>query len=68
MGLDDALRAIKLVEPRAVIPIHYSTFDAIVQHPSAWIKRVQAEASPAPVELSPCSSYDLLPPESEGGK
>jgi L-ascorbate metabolism protein UlaG (beta-lactamase superfamily) len=29
MGPDDALRAVKLIEPKQVIPIHYDTFEVI---------------------------------------
>lgn len=43
MGPDDALRAVKLLEPKAVIPIHYDTFDVIAQDPYAFAARVEAE-------------------------
>jgi len=59
MGPDDALRAVKLIEPRIVIPIHYNTFDVIEQDPHAWARRVQAETSAEPVVLAPGESYDL---------
>jgi L-ascorbate metabolism protein UlaG (beta-lactamase superfamily) len=59
MGPDDALRAVKLIEPRAVIPIHYDTFDVIVQDPHAWAERVRAETSAEPVVLKPGESYEL---------
>jgi L-ascorbate metabolism protein UlaG (beta-lactamase superfamily) len=45
MGPDDALRAVKLIEPEQVIPIHYDTFDVIKQDPQAWAERVQKETS-----------------------
>jgi len=59
MGPDDALRAVKLIEPRIVIPIHYDTFDVIAQDPHAWAERVQAETSTEPVVLKPGESYEL---------
>jgi len=59
MGPDDALRAVKLIEPRVVIPIHYNTFDVIVQDPQAWAERVRAETSAEPVVLKPGGSYEL---------
>ena len=43
MGPDDALRAVKLLEPKVVIPIHYDTFDVIKQDPHAFARRVEAE-------------------------
>jgi L-ascorbate metabolism protein UlaG (beta-lactamase superfamily) len=59
MGPDDALRAVKLIEPRAVIPIHYDTFEVIAQDPHAWAERVQAETSAEPVVLQPGDRYEL---------
>jgi len=43
MGPDDALRAVKLLAPEYVIPIHYNTFDLIAQDAQAWAERVHAE-------------------------
>lgn len=45
MGPDDALRAVKLIRPRQVIPVHYNTFDIIRQDPDAWAARVEAETA-----------------------
>ncbi|HET89599.1 MAG TPA: metal-dependent hydrolase [Chloroflexi bacterium] len=59
MGPDDALRAVKLIAPQVVIPIHYDTFDAIQQDPQAWAKRVQAETLAKPLVLQPGESYSL---------
>ena len=46
MGPDDALRAVKLLQPRHVIPIHYDTWGLIAQDAGAWEKRVEAETPP----------------------
>ena len=43
MGPADALRAVKLLSPEVVIPIHYNTFDLIAQDAEAWAEKVQAE-------------------------
>ena len=43
MGPDDALRAVKIIQPKVVIPAHYSTWPLIEQDPAAWKKRVEAE-------------------------
>ena len=43
MGPDDALRAVKMLEPKAVIPIHYNTWDLLRQDANAWAERVQKE-------------------------
>ena len=43
MGPDDALHAVKLIRPKHVIPMHYSTWDDIKQDAKAWCERVEAE-------------------------
>ena len=43
MGPDDALKAIKLLEPQHVIPVHFNTWASITQDVCAWQKRVMAE-------------------------
>jgi L-ascorbate metabolism protein UlaG (beta-lactamase superfamily) len=45
MGPEDALRAVKLIEPAEVIPIHYDTFEVIKQDPLAWAASVGAQTS-----------------------
>jgi L-ascorbate metabolism protein UlaG (beta-lactamase superfamily) len=59
MGPDDALRAIQLIKPKAVIPIHYNTFDVIQQAPNAWAERVQQETSAQPIVLKPGEGITL---------
>lgn len=59
MGPDDALRAVKLLRPKAVIPVHYNTFDLIKQDVNAWASRVSAETSAKPVILKPGESYTV---------
>jgi len=59
MGPDDALRAVKLIQPKTVIPIHYNTWDLIAQDPDAWAERVQKETSTKVVVLKPGESYSL---------
>src|SRR5690606_35781659 len=36
MGPDDAVRAVKLLNPKRVIPEHYNTWDLIAQDITAW--------------------------------
>jgi len=40
MGPDDSLEAIRLLEPRIVLPSHYGTWPPIEQDAHAWAKRV----------------------------
>jgi L-ascorbate metabolism protein UlaG (beta-lactamase superfamily) len=59
MGPDDALRAVKLIEPKRVLPIHYNTWDLIAQDAPAWAERVKKETKTAPVVLKPGDSLEL---------
>ncbi|HDN79928.1 MAG TPA: metal-dependent hydrolase [Chloroflexi bacterium] len=57
MGPDDALRAVKLLEPKVVIPMHYDTFDVIKQDPEAFAKAVEEQTSAKAVVLKPGESF-----------
>jgi L-ascorbate metabolism protein UlaG (beta-lactamase superfamily) len=59
MGPDDAVRAVKFLEPKVVIPIHYNTFDLLKQDEHAWAARVEKETKAKPVILKPGESYSL---------
>ena len=59
MGPADALRAVKLIQPKAVVPIHYNTFDVIQQDPHAWAERVQKETSAKVSVLKPGESLEF---------
>jgi L-ascorbate metabolism protein UlaG (beta-lactamase superfamily) len=59
MGPDDALRAVKLLNPRHVVPCHYNTFPVIRQDAKAWAARVAAETAAAPHVLKPGESLEL---------
>lgn len=59
MGPDDALRAVKLIQPEHVIPVHYNTWDLIAQDADAWANRVRAETSAQPHLLKPGESFTL---------
>lgn len=59
MGPDDALRAVKLIQPKHVIPVHYNTWELISQDPHAWADRVRAESDTLPHVLQPGQSFTL---------
>ena len=59
MGPDDALRAVKLIEPKQVIPIHYDTFDVIKQDPQAWAEKVERETAAKVVVLKPGDAIEI---------
>ncbi|NIN69411.1 MAG: metal-dependent hydrolase [Anaerolineae bacterium] len=59
MGPDDALKAVQLLTPRLVIPMHYNTFDVIEQDPHAFANRVKASTEADCAVLSPGGSISL---------
>lgn len=59
MGPDDALRAVRLIDPKEVVPIHYNTFDVIQQDPNAWREKVHSETSAKVNVLSPGDKISL---------
>jgi L-ascorbate metabolism protein UlaG (beta-lactamase superfamily) len=59
MGPADSLRAIRLIRPRLVVPMHYNTWDLIAQDVSAWAERVSQETDAQPVVLSVGGSYTV---------
>ena len=59
MGPEDALRAVKLIQPKHVIPIHFNTFDLISQDGTAWAKTVQDVVNCQVHVLKPGDSFTL---------
>jgi len=59
MGPDDALRAVKLIQPKHVIPVHYNTWELIEQDPHAWAERVEAETNAKAHVIDPGESFTL---------
>lgn len=59
MGPDDALRAVKMIQPRFAIPSHYGTWELIHQDPGAWKKRVEEETDTRVQVLNPGESFHL---------
>lgn len=56
MGPEDAARAVEMIRPKVVIPMHYNTFDVIRQDPQAFARRVGERAKV--VILKPGESYE----------
>jgi L-ascorbate metabolism protein UlaG (beta-lactamase superfamily) len=59
MGPDDALRAVKMIQPKHVIPVHYNTWPVIQQDPEAWAARVDAETDASAHVLKPGEHFTL---------
>jgi L-ascorbate metabolism protein UlaG (beta-lactamase superfamily) len=59
MGAEDALRAVKLIKPRVVLPMHYDTMDVIKEDAHSFRARVENETESKCVVLSPGESYQV---------
>ncbi len=59
MGPDDALRAVKLIEPKQVVPVHYNTFDMIKQDPYGWAANVEKETLAKVTVMKPADVLEL---------
>lgn len=53
MGPEDALEAIRLLEPRRAVPVHVGTWELIAQDVEAWARSVRESTSAEPVLLQP---------------
>jgi L-ascorbate metabolism protein UlaG (beta-lactamase superfamily) len=59
MGPDDALRAVRLIQPKRVIPTHFGTWDLIAQDAVHWAARVKTETSAEAIVLKPGERYEF---------
>jgi len=59
MGPEESLEAIRLLEPRHVLPCHYDTWPPIAQDAAAWAERVRREKLADPHVLVPGESFVL---------
>ena len=59
MGPDDSLEAVKLLNPRRVIPCHYNTMPGITQDVAGWADRVRRHTAAEPVVLQSGKAFSL---------
>jgi L-ascorbate metabolism protein UlaG (beta-lactamase superfamily) len=59
MGPDDALRAVNLIQPEIVMPVHYNTFEVIEQDALAWAKRVESKTSSRAIVMMPGETIEI---------
>lgn len=59
MGPDLSLKAIELIRPHNVIPMHYNTFPPIVQDVVEWAANVNNDTSATPIVLDPGGSFTI---------
>lgn len=59
MGMEDAAKAVKLIKPTNVIPVHYNTWDVIRQRPEVFKMYVESKTPAAVHIVNPGESWDL---------
>lgn len=57
MGPEDALRAVRMLKSKTVIPMHYNTWDLIAQDVDAWKTNVETETETKVQILKPGDMY-----------
>ena len=57
MGQDDAIKAVQLIKPETVLPIHYNTWPYIASDPLVFQDRVIKEADAGCIVLEPEEEY-----------
>ncbi|MDY9925583.1 metal-dependent hydrolase [Methanosarcina sp.] len=59
MGIKEAVKAVELIEPEVVVPMHYNTFDVIRQDPEEFRKAVEAKVDTKVIIMKPGESIEL---------
>ena len=59
MGPADALRAVKMIQPKHVVPVHFNTWDLINQDAGDWASHVEKEVECQVHVLKPGDSFTL---------
>jgi L-ascorbate metabolism protein UlaG (beta-lactamase superfamily) len=59
MGPSDALRAVKLIDPKVVVPIHFNTWNLIDQDVEKWAEDVRRETRSIPKVLLPGETFEF---------
>ncbi len=57
MGPADSIEAIKLIQPKQVLPSHFGTWPPIEQDAEAWAEQVRKQTEAEPIVLSPGDSH-----------
>lgn len=59
MGIEDSVAAVKLIEPKKVLPAHYNTWPPIEVDVKQWAVRVEAETNTQAVVLEVGGSLEI---------
>jgi len=58
MGIDDAVKAVELLNPKLAVPMHYKTFDVIDVDPNVFVQKVKAKGYKAEI-LNPGTDLEI---------
>ncbi|MGB9940180.1 metal-dependent hydrolase [Methanosarcina sp.] len=59
MGIKEAAKAVELIRPEIVIPMHYNTFDVISQDPLEFKQAVESKTGAKVIIMQPGQSIEL---------
>lgn len=59
MGIKEAIKAVKLIRPKIVVPMHYNTFDVISQNPLEFKQAVESKTNTKVIIMQPGQSIEL---------
>lgn len=59
MGIKEAAKAVELIQPKIVIPMHYNTFDVISQDPLKFKQAVESKTGTKVLIMQPGQSIEL---------
>jgi L-ascorbate metabolism protein UlaG (beta-lactamase superfamily) len=59
MGINEALKAVELIRPQIVVPMHYNTFDVIKQNPVVFKHLVEAKTEAKVLIMKPGDSIEV---------
>jgi len=59
MGIDDAAKAVSFIKPKIVIPMHFNTFDVIIQNPEEFRRLVELNTTARCIILKPGGCLEL---------
>lgn len=59
MGIEESVRAVQMVQPKAVAPTHYNTWPPIEQDADAWAELIRTQTSARPIVNQPGEVFQL---------
>ncbi|HWR25587.1 MAG TPA: metal-dependent hydrolase [Methanosarcina sp.] len=59
MGIKEALKAVELIQPEIVVPMHYNTFDVIKQDPEEFKRAVEGKTDTKVIIMKPGEAIEI---------